>query len=86
MCSWVGDVRLAERAYYVTRHEIFHNCQSQRVFLPPKPFRKNVKTSHLRKLPQEPLKPQTYGCVIHLLMIKLCWHTANAIPVLCECG
>lgn len=82
MCSWVGDVRLAERAYYATRHKIFHNCQSQCLSL-PKPFRKNVKTSHFRKLPQEPHRRM---CVIHLLMIKLCWHIANAISVLCECG
>lgn len=68
MCSWVGDVRLAERAYYVTSHKIFHNCQSQGAFLPPKPFRENVQTTHFRKLPQE---PQTYVCVIYLLMIKL---------------
>lgn len=73
----MGDVRLAERAYYATRHKIFHNCQSQCLSL-PKPFRKNVKTS--------PGTSQTYVCVIHLLMIKLCWHTAKAISVRCECG
>lgn len=72
MSSWVGDVRLAERAYYVSRHKIFHNCQNHRVFLPPKPFRENIQTSH--NLPQEPRKVQTCVsvCEIHLLMIKLC--------------
>lgn len=80
MCSWVGDVRLAERAYYVNNRKIFHNCQSQGAFLPPKPFREKVQISE--SFPMYLLNHRL--CVCDTLVNDET--TANAISVPCECG